>query len=371
MKRLLCITLLVFAAWPTEGVAQAPVLADDIDTVWTCPLHREVTEAEAGTCHICDRALIQTLVQRAWSCPIHAVISDDEPGTCPICGRDLFLITEEIRFACPMHPEVESHEEGSCPICKMDLVAETQARPHQDHNPKHGGMFFMAPDNWHHLEGTYPEPGVFRVFVFNNFSEALNAKDFKGRAVLKETFDPDTKTTRELIAYPLLPSPDGAYLEAHVGSSDLPREVTAKVRFERDGEFERFDFIFADLSLDVATPATATEAATGELVVPGTATGIVAAIVERSVSVRELVTGGALGEIYLPALEAKDLAVALERHIGTRSVADQKTLTWALKQLVRSAWLLDDYGDLGNREKVYEAHDMFTEAVEQLQGLYP
>ena len=30
----------------------------------------------------------------------------------------------------------------------------------------------MAPDNWHHLEGTYPEEGVFRVYLYDNFSQS-------------------------------------------------------------------------------------------------------------------------------------------------------------------------------------------------------
>ena len=343
--------------------------------VWTCPLHREVTETEAGQCELCERQLVQTLVQLAWSCPIHAVVVESEPGQCPICQRDLFLITEEVRFACPMHPEESSHEPGNCSICHMDLVASTSTRPHQDHNPKHGGMFFMAPDNWHHLEGTYPEEGVFRVYLFNNFSEPLNAKDFKGRAVLKEVFDAETKHTRELLAYPLLASSDGAYLEAHVGTAAFPREMTAKVQFARGGEFERFDFIFVDLSEDVETTALGPLGSSGLAVIipdgPDAPHVIAIAIAERNIRVRELVASGAINEIYLPALQAKDLAVALESHIDALPLDRRRELQWALKQLVRSAWLLDDYGDLGNREKVHVAYDWFDEAVEQIQSVFP
>ena len=344
--------------------------------VWTCPLHREVTETEAGQCEFCERQLVQTLVQLAWSCPIHPVVVESESGQCPICQRDLFLITEEVRYACPMHPEESSHEPGNCGICHMELVASTSTRPHQDHNPKHGGMFFMAPDNWHHLEGTYPEEGVFRVFLFNNFSEPLNAKEFKGRAVLKEVFDADTRETRELLAYSLLASPDGAYLEAHVGTAAFPREMTAKVQFERGGEFERFDFIFVELSEDVDTVADNIDAmalASDELIIPDgpdAPSDIAIAIAERNVQVRRLVASGAINEIYLPALQAKDLAVALESHIDALEPDERRELQWALKQLVRSAWLLDDYGDLGNREKVNAAYDWFDEAVERIQSVY-
>lgn len=357
--------LMVMVALLTPAIS-----AQEQKLVWTCPVHREVTETEAGQCPFGERQLVQILVQVAWSCPIHPVIVESESGQCPICQRDLFLITEEVRFACPMHPEESSHEAGNCSICHMELVASTSTRPHQDHNPKHGGMFFMAPDNWHHLEGTYPEDGVFRVFLFNNFSEPVNAKDFKGRAVLKEVFDTDTKQTRELVAYPLLASPDGAYLEAHVGAGALPRELTAKVQFERGGEFERFDFIFVELSEDVAS-APVTASSSDAFVIPAAPSAIASAIAEKNIQVRKLVASGAINEIYLPALQAKDLAVALESHIDALPPDERRELQWALKQLVRSAWLLDDYGDLGNREKVHAAYDWFDEAAEQIRSVYP
>jgi hypothetical protein len=42
----------------------------------------------------------------------------------------------------------------------------------------------------------------------------------------------------------------------------------------------------------------------------------------------------------------------------------------AVKQLVRSAWLIDGYGDLGNRQAVEEAFAMFAAAVDGLKRLH-
>lgn len=342
--------------------------------VWTCPVHREVTEDAPGKCDQCGRDLVETRIRVAYTCPIHSVISQDAPGQCPICGRTLYLASAELAYACPMHPEIRELEPGSCPLCNMALEPETSMRPHQDHNPKHGGLFFMAPDNWHHLEGVYPEEGVFRVYFYDNFSQPLDPSELEARAVLEETFDPDTRKTTELVAFPLVPASDGAYLEASVGGGDLPREITAKVQFEKGGKFDRFDFIFADLSGQGATasaPSTSDVAPGGGVVAPDTAEGIVAAIAERDEKVRELVRTGAFGEVYLPALEAKDLALALEARVGAETDAPlEGNLLWALKQLVRAAWLLDDYGDLGDREKVTAAYDLFEEASKELQGIY-
>jgi len=331
--------------------------------VWTCPVHRDETEDEPGQCEQGGRELVPTLIQLAWSCPIHSVVVEREPGQCPICERDLFLITEEVRYACPMHPEETSHEPGSCSICHMALVESTSVRPHQDHNPKHGGTFFMAPDNWHHLEGAYPEDGVFRIYVYDNFSEPMDANSFTGRAVLEEEFDADTRETREVEAYPLVPSPDGEYLEAKVGSAALPREITAKIQFDPEGET-------AELSEDIEVATDPAASNRNELVVPDAPSDIASIIEAKNVEVRELVTSGALDRIYLPALQAKDLAVALEAHLDQLPFEQRRELRWALKQLVRSAWLLDDYGDLGNREKVHVAYEWFDEAVETIRSVY-
>jgi predicted RNA-binding Zn-ribbon protein involved in translation (DUF1610 family) len=177
-------------AWLGAAVASetAPIQAGE-ELIWTCPVHREETSTAEGLCAQCGRPLVRARVTVVWSCPLHA-LSEPEPGKCRVCGRDLRPVSHEVFFVCPMHSEVRELEPGSCPICRMALVSSTSARPHQDHNPKHGGIFFMAPDAWHHLEGTYPEDGVFRVHLYDNFSQQLSAKAFQGQGGLEESLDP-------------------------------------------------------------------------------------------------------------------------------------------------------------------------------------
>ena len=213
--------------------------------VWTCPLHREVTETEAGQCEFCERQLVQTLVQLAWSCPIHPVVVESESGQCPICQRDLFLITEEVRYACPMHPEE-----------KQPRARQLRHLPHGTggvdvHQATSGSQSHSTAvcSSWRRTTGTtsrarIPRRACSASSCSTNFSEPLNAKEFKGRAVLKEVFDADTRETRELLAYSLLASPDGAYLEAHVGTAAFPREMTAKVQFEARWRVRAFRFHF-------------------------------------------------------------------------------------------------------------------------------
>src|ERR1700733_3997865 len=38
--------------------------------------------------------------------------------------------------------------------------------PHQNHRPQHGGQFFMAEDNIHHLEGVLIAGGTLRIYLY-------------------------------------------------------------------------------------------------------------------------------------------------------------------------------------------------------------
>src|SRR5688500_1062040 len=242
----------------TVVAAQLPALS------WTCPMHPDVLEAKKGACHICGMDLEPVRLVLVYTCPVHAVIEQSKPGKCRICARDLVQKTAALTFTCAGKRDTSQIEPGKCPDGSA-MIPRYTARAHGDHNPKHGGIFFMAPDNWHHLEGAYPAAGRFRVYVYDDFSKPLSvarARKVRGRVVTKEVFDPKTGKTRELASTPLVLARNGAFFEARIEPLALPAKMTAKVSFTSEDKESRFDFAFPVYSRDSPTSAPSSQTAT-------------------------------------------------------------------------------------------------------------
>ena len=79
---------------------------------------------------------------------------------------------------------------------------------------------------------------------------------------------------------------------------------------------------------------------------------------------------GRFTEIFIPALQSKELALALGERAEALPVEGRNQVRIAVRSLVRAAWLLDWYGDLGNKQQVSEAHDVFSEAVRGINQVY-
>src|SRR3981189_631165 len=152
--------------------------------------------------------------EAVWSCPVHAVVAEKAAGRCPICRRDLVPVTATVSWTCADRPEINRPAPGKCPDGSATEKRYVQST-HANHNPRHGGLFFMAPDLWHHLEGAYSQEQTFRGYLYDDYARPLPsdlAKQVTGRLALKETVDTAPRTTKELVAAPLVMAAGGEYL---------------------------------------------------------------------------------------------------------------------------------------------------------------
>ena len=402
---LLTVALIPIAAAAPQTArpaAQRPQ-ADSLPPLsWTCPMHPDVLEDKKGICPICKMDLVAVRLDSVWSCPVHSVIAESKPGKCPIDKRDLIQVTVAVSWTCP-GAATESTEPGRCSD-GSPMTRKTTPRAHGNHNPQHGGQFFMASDNWHHLEGTYLPTGVFRMHLYDDYTKPLAVKDVRTITASVVTKDASGKE----VATPLVRS--GQYLQARIGKLPLPAAMYAKVKFKADGPDNRFDFTFDSYSKEPAAGATplstsaapasaTTTAATATtttaptpaspaapalveiapaidpalvpLPIPETVPEMLVQLKARTEQIRSFIDKGSFAAIYVPAFQAKDLALALHDHVNGLPAERRKVVEPAITRLVRSAWLLDAFGDIGNKQQISEAYDRFVEAANDIHTAFP
>ena len=381
------LTLLTAAMSAQQGRAPAPPKLPPLSM--TCAHHPDVIEDRPGTCPMCKMALVPVRLDSSWMCPVHTTVIDSERGTCRLCQRQMVPVTVSLTWSC-RGDSVEHVEPGLCSD-GSPRIGKRALRPHGNHNPRHGGQFFMAPDNWHHLEGAYPGARAFRLYVYDDYGRPLSAdalKNVQARVVTRESFDPATRKTTEHSAFPLRVSRNRGYLEARIDPTNLPAEMTAKVRFDRESDEHRFDFTFDAFTKEPAAPtsvpqptrsapsvpAAAPAAPAPEPVQSSLASPISQAIPEsmaeilselrgKDAEVRELIARGDFAAVWVPAFRAKDLAIALEPHLAHLAAPRRDAGEPALSRVVRGAWLLDAAGDVGNRQQVEAAYSTFTAGI--------
>ena len=117
-------------------------------------------------------------------------------------------------------------------------------KPHSVHTPQHGGVFFMALDNEHHLEGVLLKSGVFKVYLYDAFTKPLSAVEVQGASANMQVGDSENAPK-----IPLVVGKDGRTLETAMSKDlKLPVTITLSLRFRESSPNARpevFTFPFS------------------------------------------------------------------------------------------------------------------------------
>jgi hypothetical protein len=136
-------------------------------------------------------------------------------------------------------PGAAAHEHA-----EESTAAPRPNHAHSDHDSKHGGTFFMALDNKHHLEGVLRPPGVFQIYLYDEYTRPVS------RAVLEQTEGTvEWGETEDAPKSAVKVSQDGTVLEAsYPGALRFPITLTLLMRFpgsSPDAKRELFTFPFS------------------------------------------------------------------------------------------------------------------------------
>jgi hypothetical protein len=333
-------------------------------------MHSDQVSHEKGECPLCKMPMEPMRLDQVFTCPVHSVIAEETAGKCPICGRTLGEVTVKLAWRCA-GVDTDLTEPQRCTDGTQAIRVHVAAA-HGNHNPQHGGQFFMAQDYWHHIEGTYPSPGVFRLYLYDDYTKPLSAervKAIKARIVTKEETNPQTFVTTEVASVPLTVAEGGAYMEASIDTLPLPANITLQATFAPGGKEQRFDFTFAEHSADSA-PAALDVATRLMMEIPDASGEILKMLAERRDELHAVVARGGLSEVWVPALQGKELALALEFHAREFPPQRQEDVAVATREVVQAAFRLDWAGDRGDRDQVLKAAQQFEKGVAGLEAAF-
>jgi Cu/Ag efflux protein CusF len=400
-------------------VIEKPASPNDLPPlsyVCSTPGEEGVLEEKPGRCPQSGLPLVPTRIVTVYSCLKFESFIQEKAGVCPVDKSELVPITAALYFKCKNDANVRELDPGKC-LDGTERIRNYERRPHGDHNPRHGGQFFMADDNWHHLEGTLVRPNIFRVYFYNDMTQPLAVTAFSASAAKS-----DAKGTDDAPPISLKPrqTKDHNILEVPIQGTALPAKFTLRVKFKPDDKERVFDFTFNDYSKEpvsgavapsrVATtttpaqpksetlantasanasapPATQPPATTSgqtgnsvtftpgtfrpEAPLPTTTPELLTELTKRSQSVKTALDQGDLTGLWYPAIGAKEVALALaENHMNEISEDQRPKLASAVKRLTMAAWQIDAAGDLGNKERLLPLYRDFSEAITDIQSVY-
>jgi hypothetical protein len=236
---------------------------------------------------------------------------------------------------------------------------------------------------------------VFRLYLYDDYTKPLPVAQVRATAARLILNGKELPLVR-----------NGRFLEAKVGKIPFPATMQAKVKFKPEAPENQFDFIFEKYSKDAppvttltaapagspaptsSTPAPTTtsapsspplleiapsaiDAALVPVPIPETVPEMLAQLRTRNEQIKMFIDRGAFASVYVPAFQAKDIALALDAHKSDLPPERQRIVSPAVNKLVRTAYLLDAFGDLGNKQQITDAYTRFAAAVQEIESAFP
>jgi len=263
-----------------------------------------------------------------------------------------------------------------------DIEAELAASmAHMDHSPLHGGQFFMADNMFHHLEGTMPIPGQFRLYFYDDRKRPIDPRNFSGTAYIEHLNEKTGAVTEQEFAL-THQKPVDEFLTATL-EGDFP--YTLFVRVNLGGEMKRYDFQFDELTIDkpargpAMTPAAATsgaEAGGGHehiripFTMPATIEGLIQILEDRLAQAESRIDQGQLKTLYQPALDIQDIVAELAGKTDGLSVRDRGSVRLLVGAVNRTVNKMDRAGDTGDGARARKVLNELREHVAEIREIY-
>jgi hypothetical protein len=388
-RRFLGLVLLAATVTAPGSGLDAQTATEPTPVTYICAMDAEVLETHPGPCPVCGMKLQAVKVEPAWACPRHRAVTAGAPGRCPLDGGNLVPVTVNHFWFCADEGLTQYTAPGKCAAGRARQERRV-VRIHGDHNPRHGGQFTMSADQVHHVEGTYPSAGIFRLYVYDSYTQPLSPVGISGRVFTNEAGE------RELNPVTLSPGRNGT-LEARISESDWPVRVAVQVKFSANEPEQRFDFTFGTLTREPGTvlsgsPAAARASGSAPRpVLPAVSPGpvrpasapapittsladdtteVLRLLQTRTEEIRTMIDEGNFVSVYVPTMIAKDVALQLADRPAPLTTIQHDRVRNAVQHIVVAAWTLDRYGDAGNREELSKAQREFARWVGELSAVY-
>jgi heavy metal-binding protein len=405
---------------PVCGMTLVPTR---LEAKWWCPTHQTLVVRDApGKCPLDGKALVQVTVAEHWTCPEHADVKLETPRAC--ANGQPSKVVYEARAHGDHNPRHDGqffmasdawhHLEGTYPKAGLfrAYFYDNFTKPIPagdfsgslvvlDKNDKELGSFPLTHAAGGTLEAAIPVtlaalplkaaakvrfaaaiPEQRFDFYFSGFSHdpaaAVKTPPLAGRS------QPGAGLAAGSPAAPKPPAPSAGRAGDSAGRKQEPavrsRATTAGVGTVPTVAASAPPAVTASSAASASSTPVVLDSplnippaladALDESKLPRDTAGLVAELASRAKQVETLINQGSLAEVWLPASGTKTAALVLDRRADTLPPASRARVNSAIKRVIVDSWALDNYGDLGSRDKIAAAYSDLASAIAELQTLY-